>query len=181
MIILASKSPRRIAMIKKWNVPFKIIPSDINEDLFPVDELSYQKAIKIATLYPNDTIISADTIVVLDDIVLGKPKNELDAYNMLKSLSNKTHKVITSFSIINIKKDINISDTVTSFVTFNDLNDQLINDYILTKSPFDKAGGYGIQDNDKFPLIKKLEGSLDNVIGFPDREIKTILMQNNLL
>ena len=181
MIILASKSPRRIEMINKWNTPFKVMPSDINEDLYPIDQISYQKAIKIASINPLDTVISADTVVILDDEILGKPKDEKDAYHMLKTLSNKTHQVITSFCIINQSKNIIICDKVISYVTFNELDEQLISDYILSKSPLDKAGAYGIQDNDKYPIIKELNGSLDNVIGFPQDEIKELLLKNNLL
>ena len=181
MLILASKSPRRIEMIKKWNIPFKIIPSDIDEDLYPLDQISYQKAIKISSSNPDDTVISADTVVILNDQVLGKPNDENDAYKMLKSLSNKTHQVVTSFCIINHNKNIIIRDKVTSFVTFNQLDEKLIFDYINSKSPLDKAGAYGIQDNDKFPIIQELKGSLDNVIGFPQDEIKELLHKNNLI
>ena len=120
-------------------------------------------------------------MVKLDDEILGKPKDEKDAYHMLKSLSNKTHQVITSFCIINRSKNIIICDKVISYVTFNELDEQLISDYILSKSPLDKAGAYGIQDNDKYPIIKELNGSLDNVIGFPQDEIKELLLKNNLL
>lgn len=180
MYILASKSPRRIELLTLIANDFLIIPSNINEKEFPIESLSYQKAKKISSLYPNDTIIAADTFVTLENEILNKPIDKIDAYKMLKKLSNKTHSVTTYFTIINENKKITFSNHITSFVTFNNLSNELINKYIESNSPLDKAGAYGIQDNDKFPIIKKYEGSLNNIIGFPIEEIKESLLKLGL-
>lgn len=181
MFILASKSPRRIELLKTIINDFLIIPANIDENSFPIEQVSYQKGQKIALLYPNDIIISADTIVTLNNNIYGKPLNKDDAYRILKELSNKTHKVITYYSIISINNSILINKSITSFVTFNDLSDKLINDYILSNSPLDKAGAYGIQDNDTFPIIKNYTGSLNNIIGFPIEQIKQDLISLGLI
>lgn len=177
MVILASKSPRRIALMNQIADSFSICPSDIDEESSyslnyqeAVKDIALRKGLKAKEAHPNDIIISADTIVVLDGIILGKPKDEEDAKRILRLLSDKKHEVITSYAIIN--KDKTISKNVVSFVTFNKLDDELINSYIKSGSPMDKAGAYGIQDNDKFPIIKNFEGSLNNIIGFPIEEIK---------
>lgn len=180
MYILASKSPRRIELLKKIIKDFLIVPADIDETIYPIEEVSFQKGKKIADSFPNDIVISADTIVKLSDTVYGKPTSKLDAFNILKSLSNKTHEVITYYTIMSINKNILINKKVISYVTFNNLDDQLINDYIASNSPLDKAGAYGIQDNDCFPIIKNYQGSLDNIIGFPLEEIKNDLISLGL-
>ena len=177
MIILASSSPRRKTLMSQITDSFSIYKANIDEE--KSYNLPYQEAVKEIALkkglaakknFPNDIIISADTIVVLDNQIIGKPKNKDDAYRILKLLSGKRHEVVTSYTIIH--KDKIISKNVSSFVTFNELDDAVIYAYIDSGSPMDKAGAYGIQDNDKFPIISSLEGSLNNVVGFPVEEIK---------
>ena len=181
MFILASKSPRRIELLKTIVPEFLVKPADIDESSFPIDQVSYEKGKKIASLYVDDIIISADTIVTLDNTIYGKPIDKSDAYRILKSLSNRTHKVITYYTIISINKNILLNKSITSLVTFNDLSNELINEYIASNSPLDKAGAYGIQDNDKYPIIKKYQGSLNNIIGFPIEELKEDLISLGLL
>lgn len=181
MFILASNSPRRKALLKEIINDFKVVVKPIDESKYPVDKLSYYKAIEIASDYPDDIIISGDTVVVLDNVILGKPKDTQDAYNKLKSLSNKTHEVKTSYTIYSKNKNINVTRIVTSKVIFNELSEELISSYIAYGSCFDKAGAYGIQDNDKFPLIKKIKGSYNNIVGFPIEEIKEDLIKLNLI
>ena len=183
MIILASKSPRRREMMKDISSSFLTYSPDIDESLSLslsspleiVKDIAKRKAEKSLISYPNDIIITADTIVVFKDEIIGKPKDEKDAYRILRELSGNEHEVITAYVII--KEGKMIERSVSSKVIFNDLSDELINSYIESKSPFDKAGGYGIQDNEKFPLVKSYEGSYDNIKGFPTKEIGEDLKQ----
>lgn len=181
MIVLASKSPRRKMLMKQISDDFIIYDSNIDESIFyslsPLDackNISYHKALKARDFYPNDIILSADTIVVLNNQIIHKPKDEMDAKKILRELSNKTHEVITAYTIIKGEKII--TEYVASSVTFNNLSDKLIDDYIKSGSPLDKAGAYGIQDNDRYPIIKSYAGSYDNIVGFPVKEIKETLM-----
>lgn len=178
MLILASKSPRRKQLLAKYLTSnFIIIPSQYNEEidnnispLENVKKIAYKKGEEIYKKYPHDIIISADTIVTLNNKIYGKPIDKLDAYRILKELNNNTHEVITAYSIF--FKDKIINNFVVSKVSFNNNDDSLINSYIETLSPLDKAGGYGIQDELGSKLIKSYSGSLNNIIGFPIEEIK---------
>lgn len=180
--VLASKSPRRQELMKQVSSDFVVVSEDINEEssytLSPinaVEDIAKRKGEVVEKLYPNDLIISADTIVVLDDKIIGKPVNKVDAKRILKELSGKTHYVHTGFRIKYLSKEI--LTHVTSEVIFNQLSDELIDKYVASGSPLDKAGAYGVQDNDKYPIIKKVIGSIDNVIGFPVKEIKEAIEQ----
>lgn len=174
MIILASKSPRRKELLSKIVSNFIIVPSNIDERKYDISSLSKIKAEQINKLYPNNLIISADTFILFNGKIFNKPKDKLDAFNTLKTLSNHTHEVVTYYTIIN--NNISITKKVVTNVTFNDLSDDLINRYIESGSPLDKAGSYGIQDNDKFPLVKSYKGSLYNIIGLPIEELKIDLL-----
>lgn len=180
--VLASKSPRRQELMKLISSDFIVATEDIDEEssykLSPikaVEDIARRKGEAVEKYYPEDLIISADTIVVLDNQIIGKPIDELDAKRILKELSGKSHYVHTGFRIKYLNKEI-ISH-VTSEVIFNELSDELINKYVKSGSPLDKAGAYGVQDNDKFPIIKKVIGSVDNVVGFPVQEIKELIEQ----
>lgn len=180
MIILCSKSPRRIELLKSIYPNFLIIPSNIDEYAYSEDKISLEKAKAICNTYPNDIIISADTLVKMDDVVFGKPKSKEEAYAMLKKLSNKEHLVTTYYSIVLVSKNIYFTNFVESKVFFNDLSDETIFQYIETGSPFDKAGGYGIQDK-SFNLINRIEGSYTNIVGLPIDELKKDLIKLGLL
>lgn len=183
MVILASASPRRKELMKKEICSdFKVIVSDIDEDLSfknhhePVDivkDISLRKCLKVADDNPHDLVIAADTIVVIDNEIIGKPKDKNDAYLILEKLSGREHYVYTGYALK--QEDKLIQGIVKSTVLFNELNDDLINRYIASGSPLDKAGAYGLQDNSEFPLVKKTSGSLTNIIGFPTDEIKADL------
>lgn len=177
MVILASASPRRQQLLKDIVDDFKIITADIDEEisyvlspLEAVKDIAKRKGEKIHLEHPHDLVISADTIVVLNNTIIGKPVDEEDAKRILRKLSNKTHEVITAYCLF--KEDKFIERYVISSVKFNELSEQLINDYVASGSPLDKAGAYGAQDNEKYPIVKEIKGSLTNVIGFPVDEIK---------
>ena len=187
MIILASQSPRRKELMSKDITPsFSIVVSDVDESVDPslspleaVKIIARRKGEKVFSMYPNDVVISADTIVVIDNMIIGKPKDEEDAKRILHLLSNRMHEVITAYCIFH--KDKVIENHVNSRVFFNKLDDALIDEYVASGSPMDKAGAYGAQDNNDFKLIKKIEGSHKNVIGFPSEEILIDLKKEKLL
>ena len=175
--VLASQSPRRKELMKKISSSFLIDPSNVSEDSpkgnTPVEivkYLAYIKGKEVKTRHKDDFIISADTIVVYNNQIIGKPSDEEDAKRILSLLSDNTHEVYTAYHLFYQNKEAD--GVVKSVVTFNKLSEELIDSYVASGSPLDKAGAYGIQDNDKFPIIKKLTGSLDNVVGFPVKEIQ---------
>lgn len=182
MIVLASGSPRRKEILSKFGYKFSVEKSNFNECEEKSDALSV--AIKNAKGKASDVysrltsknksdcvVIGADTVVYLDGVILGKPKDRLDAINTLKKLSGRVHKVITGFCVLSEKAHIIGFDETT--VCFNNLTDKLIIEYVDCCKPFDKAGSYGVQDG--FLLVKAINGSLYNVIGFPIEKIKPVL------
>ena len=188
MIILASASPRRKELMEKEiSSSFSIIVSDIDESLSfktysdvrdIVKDIALRKCLAVSNDHPNDLVIAADTVVVIGNEIIGKPKDKEDAYKMLRKLSGNTHYVYTAYEIS--KDDKVVSGIVETEVLFNDLSDDLINRYIASGSPLDKAGAYGYQDNDQFPIVKKINGSITNVIGFPVEDIKEDLKKFSL-
>ena len=186
MFILASKSPRRKELMKDICPSFSIVVSDIDESkscylppLEAVIDIAHRKGEAVFNDYPNDIVISADTIVVIDNTIIGKPKNKDDAKRILKLLSGRVHHVITAYSIFSNTKII--QNHVISEVQFSKLAEELIDAYIATGSPMDKAGAYGIQDNEKFHIIDSIKGSYTNIVGFPVEQIKSDLKSNHLL
>lgn len=184
--ILASKSPRRKELMKDIVPSFLVETCTINEEssykLGPekaVKEISFRKGFPIANKHPNSVVISADTIVVLNNEIIGKPKNEEDAKTILKKLSGNIHQVITGYSIF-YKETVMTKSTITN-VCFEELTNNLIDEYVASKSPMDKAGAYGIQDNNKYHLIKKITGDYNNVVGFPVNDIKIELKRLKLI
>lgn len=175
MIILASESPRRKELIKKITKEFTVIPANIDESVLHIPacdlpgELSKLKAYDIFAKYPNDKVLACDTVVIIDGQILGKPHSKEQAKEMLQKLSGRKHVVISGYTIISKEKEI--TRTVRTYVYFNKLSDELIDAYIATGSPMDKAGAYGIQDQE-FDLVNHIEGSFDNVIGLPTEDIK---------
>ena len=178
-IILASNSPRRKELLSNKGINFTVIPStedeNIDKNLPPIkyaERLSYLKAKNVFDKHKN-IVIGADTIVVFNDKIIGKPKDEKDAFLTLKNLSNNTHKVITAYTIISENKIV--TDHEITYVTFNNLSDHLIVDYINKIKPFDKAGSYGIQDG--YPLVKSYDGDYDNIVGLPTDKIINLLKE----
>ena len=171
-MILASNSKRRQEILKDMGFNFKVITTDIEEvsDKEDVSEMildiAEKKLDKIAKDNINEFVLAADTVVELNGKIFGKPKNRKEAENFLKILSGKTHKVITAYVFKNISKNILIKDVVVSKVKFFDLDDEMINWYLDTAEPFDKAGGYGIQGQGRL-LVEKIEGDYFAIMGFP--------------
>ena len=172
-VILASKSPRRASLLKKIGLKFEIIPSNTAENLdldlnpkYLAEFLSKKKAKKVSKTHQDKIIIGADTIVYNDKLILGKPRNKDENYNMLKSLSGKTHNVVTGVSIV--QKDIGIKKTFSQIteVTLRSIPNYELSYYIDNYSTLDKAGGYGIQD--WFSVwVKRIDGCYYNVMGLP--------------
>lgn len=173
MLILASASPRRKELLKKVAPSFLVIPSNYDERSLHLSaealakEESKMKAYEVFSRYPNEEILSCDTIVVLHGQVLGKPKDEQEAIRMLLAEQGQTQTVLSGYTYI--RKGKEISRTVATKVHFNHLSEAQIKEYVLTKKPLDKAGAYGIQDD--FPLISYIEGSYDNVMGLPTEDL----------
>ena len=187
VLILASKSPRRRYLLEKAGLSFSVIPSDIDETTVPllppevyVRVLSEAKAEFIAKKYPEKWVIGADTIVLKDGVVLGKPGSIDEARSMLKQLSGQTHQVFTGYSVLCKAKNRKFSETVQTEVLFKNLTDEEIEWYIRTKEPFDKAGAYAIQGLGTF-LVKRINGSYTNVVGLPVCEVIEFLIKEGVV
>lgn len=169
MLILASKSPRRRELMKfitdKFIVKTAQVDETLPENISPADAVLYLSKIKAEPFRnENDIVIGADTVVATDGIILGKPADENDAKNMLKRLSNRVHSVFTGVTII--KGEREESFFVETKVKFYNLSDEMIESYIKTREPFDKAGAYGIQGFGCL-LVESIEGDYFNVVGLP--------------
>ena len=182
MVVLASNSPRRKELLAGLGMPFEVrvmdgIDESYPEDL-PVSEVALYIAGKKADAYrekmaDDELIITADTVVIVDDEILGKPHDKADAIRMLKLISGRTHQVTTGVCLLSKKQESRFS--VTTDVTFKALSDEEINYYIDTYKPFDKAGAYGIQEWIGYIGVTGLNGSYYNVMGLPVQRIYTEL------
>ncbi len=180
--VLASASPRRKQLLYDAGFDFEIKIADIDET-FPeflspqiaVQQTAIKKAAAVVKKgMKNRFVIGADTVVVLDNKILGKPKNEAHAFEMLSALSGRTHEVMTGVCVIKEKDGYTASFCETTKVTFRKLTPDEINEYIKTKIPMDKAGAYGVQ-NDPFSFVSKIEGDYKNVVGLPITPLKKFL------
>ena len=170
-IILASKSPRRKELMELLKIPFEIIVSDIDEQIDynndlvkEIEKLSYQKAEAVFKNHQDSVVIGADTIVKINNDVLGKPKSIEHAKEMLRELSDNTHEVVTGVTIMS--KDITDTFSSVASVTFYPLSEEEIEEYVLTNEPMDKAGSYAIQgDGAKF--IRSINGDYYTIVGLP--------------
>ena len=192
-LILASNSPRRKKIISDMGLEFEIIPSNYDEKI-ESDDFSYDKIEDIATqkcldvvrrIRNNDypklkeegaLVLSADTVVVLHNKILGKPHTKENAYKMLKELSGETHMVVTSSCGINTRTNRAATLSTTSYVRFTEWADDMINDYIDKYSPLDKAGSYGIQELPN-GYLDKYEGSFENIVGLSPDAVNAVLNQ----
>jgi septum formation protein len=187
LLILASKSPRRRYLLEQAGLNFSVIPSDIDETKIPLSSpetyvriLSEAKADDISKKYPEKWVIGADTIVLNNGNILGKPESRDDARTMLKQLSGQTHQVLTGYAICCKAKNRMFSETVKTDVLFKHLTHEEIEWYIHTKEPFDKAGSYAIQGLGTF-LVKSIHGSYTNVVGLPVCEVIEFLLNEGVI
>jgi septum formation protein len=186
-LILASKSPRRRYLLEQAGLEFSVIPSNIDESRMPrsspeayVRILSEAKADSVSQKYPEKWVIGADTIVLNNGDILGKPESKDDARTMLQRLSGQTHQVLTGYTIVCKAKNKKFSETVKTDVRFKYLSDEEIDWYIHTGEPFGKAGSYAIQGIGTF-LVKSIHGSYTNVVGLPVCEVIEFLIKEGII
>ena len=173
-IVLASASPRRSELLSQVGIEFEVIPSNIPEE--PLDgetpdehvmRLSFEKASEVLRRVGDGSwVIGSDTVVIIDDEILGKPEDRADAISMLKKLSGREHRVITGYSIINSSSGKEIKKSVDTAVKFKTLTDDEISGYVDSGEPMDKAGAYAIQGLGSF-MVEGIIGSYSNVVGLP--------------
>jgi len=180
-IVLASASPRRSELMSLAGIPFSVVAADICEDVLPgeasaehVMRLSKEKADAVAVKNEGRFFIGADTVVVLDGAILGKPADETDAARMLRLLSGRNHEVITGFTVFDKVTSIHVSRSVSTEVAFKSLQETEIMTYIATGCPMDKAGAYAIQGG-AVHFVRSINGSYTNVIGLPMTELHEVL------
>lgn len=187
-IILASKSPRRIELLKRLGLEFKVIPAKIDETMgdFPnvsdaIKEVAYKKALAVSNRVAGKYIvIAADTVVIKDNKVLGKPNDEYEAYNMLQFLQGSWHDVITAMAIINCDTLETMVEYEETKVKMSDISSEEIQNYINTKEPMDKAGSYAIQGIGG-AFVERIEGCYFNVMGLPLARLNRMLKENNIM
>lgn len=186
-LVLASKSPRRKALLEQAGLCLEVLAPDIDEASLPlsrprdyVQALSRLKAEQIARLRPDAWVIGADTIVIRDGMILGKPKSRPEAQQMLHSLNNRSHSVFTGFTVCCHVKEKSISNAVETQVFFKHLSPREILWYAATDEPYDKAGAYGIQGIGSF-MIPRITGSYSNVVGLPMCELMETLLDLGII
>ena len=188
MIILASQSPRREEILKSviGNLPFKIIPSNFDEDKIDEKDLkklclleAVNKGMIISEKNRDDYIISADTMVYFQGRKLGKPKDKEDAFLTLKELQNNTHEIVTAQCIIKDGKILKES-ICTSVLFIDKMDDEKIKEYVDTLSPLDKAGSYGIQD-EKYISSKIISGERETIMGLCKKQLISDLKSLNII
>lgn len=185
-LLLASQSPRRKELLSSLGFEFEVVKIDCEEILpehIKIEEaaayLSELKADAFRGLTNDEVLLTADTVVAIDNQVLGKPKDEADAFNMLRSLSGKTHQVYTGITIKTANKTF--TETDVADVTLDDISDDEINYYIQKYKPFDKAGSYGIQEWLGMAKISKMTGSFYTIMGLPTHLVYKILKETSMI
>jgi septum formation protein len=180
-LILASASPRRRELLSQLAIPFTVVPANIeehqliNEPPFTyVRRMAESKAAHVAQQYPDALVLGADTIVVLDYDILGKPAHHDEARQILRRLSGRQHTVITGLALLQHRQQLKRLDTVSTLVRFRSLLPADIEQYIATGEPFDKAGAYGIQGG-AAAFVASLDGCYTNVVGLPLRRTAALL------
>jgi len=181
-IVLASASPRRSELLELAGISFRVAPADIPETPLPGEaaiphalRLAQEKARAAAEREQTGRwFIGADTIVVLDDAIMGKPVDEADALRMLSALSGRSHQVVTAFAVLDRQTGVCTAEAVRTDVTFKPLQTEEIQSYIKTGCPLDKAGAYAIQGGAAH-FVKEIHGSYTNVVGLPTCELVEVL------
>jgi septum formation protein len=185
--ILASASPRRRELLALLDLRFSVVPGAVDEK--PSDgegpkqhalRLAEEKAASVGADHPSAWVLGADTIVVVDGDILGKPENADSARRMLRRLSGREHVVVTGFSIINRERGVCFSEAVESWVLFKELDDDEIAWYLASGEAYDKAGGYAIQGKAAF-FVSGIRGSVSNVIGLPLAEVVSVLKRYDVI
>jgi septum formation protein len=173
-IVLASKSPRRVALLRQIGIQPIVAPSHIAETFDThrsanenAVALALSKAREVAPQFSDAIIVGADTIVVVDGEFIAKPDDEADAKRMLRLLSGRTHTVVTGFALVDRVSGECLADAESTDVTFRHLPNEEIDEYVAGGSPMDKAGAYGIQDDYAAVFVTRIEGCYYNVMGFP--------------
>lgn len=173
-LILASQSPRRRKLLDQLGLDFTVQVSPIEETIPPgvapehiVQVLAQHKAESIAASHPSALTLGADTLVVLDGDILGKPADPAEARAMLRRLSSRTHTVYTGIALVHPDSSRTCTAYEATMVTFAPLDDEEIDDYVASGSPLDKAGAYGIQDDRGAVFVSQIEGDYYNVVGLP--------------
>ncbi len=176
-IVLASASPRRSELMALAGIVCEVVPADICEDALPgelpadhVMRLSREKSAAVAAAHGGRFFIGADTIVTLEDDILGKPVDGADAFAMLRRLSGRSHEVITGFTVLDSRSGSRTTRAIHTEVTFKVLTDKEIAAYIATGCPMDKAGAYAIQGG-ALHFVRAINGSYTNVVGLPMTEL----------
>ena len=180
-IILASSSPRRVALLRSLGITFLVMPSNVDEEGVSAaspnaytKKLAALKAEGTARMVKNGIIIGADTTVVLGKRILNKPKDKADAMRMLRLLSGRTHKVVTGLCVLNKYTNEKVMAAVSTRIRFKRLSDKVIIDYIKTGEPMDKAGAYAIQGG-AAAFVEEIRGDYNNVVGLPVAKLSRIL------
>ena len=186
-ITLASSSPRRKALLEEIGLSFDICPSNIDEDIkqgeSPAEHclrLAEEKAKEAAKNVETGWILGADTIVFIDNQILGKPSNVNEAQEMLTLLRGRCHKVLTAFCLLNASTDTTIKRIAESRIKIKNLTDKEIEDYLKTGEPLDKAGAYAVQGIGNF-MVESIEGSYTNVVGLPMEELRQALEELGII
>ena len=180
-LILASASPRRAELLRQLNLDFQIVPSAATEifdgQLSPWELCqlnAHRKARVVAKKHPDALVLGADTLVFLDEEIMGKPANLADAKRMLTQLQGRTHQVVTGISLIHLRAHRERTIAVSTDVTFRPLTDGQIEDYLVKVNPLDKAGAYAIQEHGEM-IVAEIFGSYSNVVGLPVEQLKSEL------
>jgi len=180
-IVLASASPRRAELLESAGVTFVVIPSSVEEERLPGEDpvtfvcrLARDKAMDVAARSQGRVFIGADTVVVCDDQILGKPVDDDDATRMLRTLSGRTHRVITGFCVYDRATERVVNEAVVTRVRFVPLGEEEIRAYVATGCPRDKAGAYAIQGGAAW-MVERIDGSYTNVVGLPLAEVVAVL------
>jgi len=176
-LILASSSPRRKHLLEQAGLIFDVVSGNVDEKNMAADSpedyarlLAEAKADVVARQYPNAHVIGADTIVVIEGMILGKPASKIEARDMLKRLSGRNHAVLTGYAVRCDRSAYHYSETIWTRVRFKSLTNSEIEWYLGTNEPYDKAGSYAIQGQGAF-MVKQIVGSYTNVVGLPMSEL----------
>jgi septum formation protein len=187
MLILASASPRRQELLRNAGIRFTVQPSDINETPLAgeaprecAERLAREKALAACQSRPQDYVLGADTIVVVDGAIFGKPRDRADAARMLRLLSGRMHQVITGVCVVSPAASAPQTASETTLVTMSQLSEDEIRDYVATGEPMDKAGAYAIQGIAS-RWIPRIEGDYSNVVGLPVAMVYAMLRERQVV